>query len=65
MFYLPRSSLVSMQTMKKRRPVDELIAELEWLLAKIRYARAVLAEVSGDPERGAEVLEALKEVRRD
>lgn len=47
------------------RSVDELIQELSWALTKIRYARAVLRDVHGDPERGAEVLEAIREVGRD
>lgn len=45
--------------------MDELIEELTWALAKIRYARAVIRDVRGDPERGAEVLEAIREVGRE
>lgn len=45
--------------------MDELIQELTWALAKIRYARAVITDVRGDPERGSEVLQAIKEVGCD
>lgn len=45
--------------------MDELIEELTWVLAKIRYARGVIRDVRGDPERGVEVLEAIREISRD
>ncbi len=42
-----------------------MVEKLAWELAKVRYLRAIIQEAKGDPEKGEEVLAALREALDD